>query len=145
MRSAHSAYGNIYGQSFTLPSHAFASPRSIFLLAYGMYAVVSVNRTPCLAKNPLALSESSSPRSAITCPTHPYLQNTSSKRNWHTAEYVFLRSARPSTWFVRSSRAKTKYLFCLIPVGMATMSTIHLKLTVSENVGCSSSRCRTLE
>ena len=109
VRSAHSAYGSICRQSITLPSHDFASalmiglcPRSIFSLTYELYAV-SVNRTPCLAKNSLTLSESSSPRSTIICPTHPYLQNTSSKINWHTAEHIFLRSARPSTWFVRSS------------------------------------------
>ena len=50
VRSAHSAYGSIYGQSFTLPSHAFASaltirlcPRLIFPLASRLYVIVNVN------------------------------------------------------------------------------------------------------
>ena len=80
-----------------------------FLFASTLYIVVSVDLTPCLTKNSLALSETSSPKSAITCPTHPYLQNISSKRNWHTTKHVFLRIAQPSTWFHRSSRASTKY------------------------------------
>ena len=51
LRSTHSTYGSICGQFFTLPSHAFASaltiglwPRSIFPLASGLYAMVSVSK-----------------------------------------------------------------------------------------------------
>jgi hypothetical protein len=92
----------------------------------------------------LASSKSSSPRSAIIWPTHPYLVITSSRRDFYITKLVFFRRARPSTWwFVGYSRATAKYFIWSILVRIATRSTIHLKFMVEEKVGWSASQCLT--
>ena len=120
-------------------------PHSIFPFASGLYAVVRDNFTSNWSNSSSASSASSSPRSTTIFPMHPYRHMTSSIKNLHIAAVVLFVSARPSTWFVRSSLASTRYRFWPSPIGIVTKSTIHLKCTACGYVGCNSSSCQTTE
>ena len=103
---------------------------------------LSASLTPICPKNSLASSASSSPLSAVIFPTHPYRQITSSRRNLQTALVVLFHNARPSTWFVKSSLARTMYRICHNPTSIVTRSTTHLKCITKGYVGFNPSRCQ---
>ena len=63
-------------------------------------------------------------------PTHLYRHTTSSITNRHTTAVVLFGNARPSTWFVKSSLASTRYCIYSTPIDIVTKSTIHLKWTI---------------
>jgi hypothetical protein len=120
VRSAHSANGSTRG----LQDRSMSTLH--FPVCFRIICHVSDNLTPILETNSLASLASNSPLSDTILPMHPYLQITSSRRNLDTDYVPLVLNARTSTWLVRSSLANTRYFICNRPIGIITMSTIHL-------------------